>query len=144
MKTIRICEYIVQMALFSRLYSKNFNYLVKFHDSWQHCSRINLSEDVESDPGHVSDRVYLLNFVILSLAVAGVIIVLASLYIMRWSGSVRGQDTDPSSSQWAQEDSGGHDEAVETISFIEGVTPLPHCTLTLVRSNTADHLRDKY
>ena len=91
--------------------------------------------------GHVSDRVYLLNFVMLSLAVAGVIIVLASLYILRWSGSVRGQDTDPSSSQWAQEDNGGHEEAAETISFIEGHPPLSHCTLTLVRSNTND---DKY
>ena len=99
---------------------------------------------MESGQSHVSDRVYLLNFVMLSLAVAGVIIVLASLYILRWSGSDRGQDTDPSSSQWAQEDSGGHEEAVETISFIEDHSPLPHCTLTLVRSSTADHLREKY
>ena len=109
-------------------------------------TRINLTDHVATDPGLISDSVYLLNFVMLTIAVAGVIIVLGSLFILRWSGS-GGRDTDPSSSQWTQEDSGGHEEAAETISFIDGPHPIPHCTLTLVRSSSSaktDHIRDKY
>ena len=103
-------------------------------------TNIDLPHDVDTDPRLGVEHVYLINFVMLSIAVAGVMIVLCSLFILRWSGSVRGQDTDPSFSQWAQEDSRGHEEAEETISIIGG--PLPHCTLTLVRSGTND-LREK-
>ena len=123
------------------------------HDTSIQCTaatNIILTDHVASDPSLdssdlVTDRVYLLNFVMLSIAVAGVMTVLGSLFILRWSRSVRGQDTDPSSSQWTQEDSGGHEEAAETVSFIDNPHPIPHCTLTLVRSSSnVDQLRDKY